>query len=98
MMAPAAVSWAAWLGILPLNDTPLAFLASPIAVGVLTVLAIGELISDQLPKTPSRKVPPQFIARIVTGGLAGADGLHVECFFRQLLARHRQALMFPQCG
>lgn len=87
MMAPAAVSWAAWLGILPLNDTPLAFLASPIAVGVLTVLAIGELISDQLPKTPSRKVPPQFIARIVTGGLAGAAiGLAASALFGGLVA------------
>ena len=35
-------------------------------------LAIGELIADQLPKTPSRKVPVQFGARIVSGALCGA--------------------------
>ena len=38
----------------------------------LTVLAVGELIADQLPKTPSRKVSVQFGTRIVTGALAGA--------------------------
>jgi uncharacterized membrane protein len=36
------------------------------------VLAIGELITDQLPKTPSRKVPMQFGGRIVSGALCGA--------------------------
>ena len=36
------------------------------------MLAIFELIADQLPKTPSRKALPGFAARIVTGGLCGA--------------------------
>ncbi len=36
------------------------------------MLAIGELIADKLPKTPSRKAPPGFITRIVTGALSGA--------------------------
>ena len=44
----------------------------PITVAILTVLALGELITDQLPKTPSRTVPMQFIARLITGGFAGA--------------------------
>ncbi len=39
---------------------------------ILTVLAIGELITDKLPTTPSRKVPVQFGARIVSGALVGA--------------------------
>jgi uncharacterized membrane protein len=39
---------------------------------VLTVLAAGELVTDQLPSTPSRKVPVQFAARIVSGALCGA--------------------------
>jgi uncharacterized membrane protein len=72
MTAPAAISWAAWLGVLPLAGTALGFLGSIITAVIFTVLAIAELISDQLPKTPSRKVPPQFIARIVAGGLSGA--------------------------
>jgi uncharacterized membrane protein len=72
LTAPAAVSWAAQLGWLPLANTPLAFLGYPVTSYILTALAVGELITDQLPKTPSRKSPPGFIARIVTGGLCGA--------------------------
>ncbi len=72
MTAPAAVSWAAYLGWLPLQNTPLAFLGYVAAPYIFTVLAIGELIADQLPKTPSRKVPVQFGARIVSGALCGA--------------------------
>ncbi len=37
----------------------------------LSSLALAELVTDQLPKTPSRKVPLQFGARIVTGALCG---------------------------
>lgn len=72
MTAPAAVSWAAWLGWFPLAGSWLAFMASPWAVGVLTLLALGELVTDQLPSTPSRKVPAQFGARLLSGALAGA--------------------------
>ncbi|MFM0079204.1 DUF4126 family protein [Paraburkholderia sediminicola] len=72
MAAPAAVSWAAHLGWLPLQDTPLAFLGFTATPYIFTVLAIVELITDQLPKTPSRTVPMQFSARIVLGGLSGA--------------------------
>ena len=70
--APAAVSWAAALGILKLTGTPLAFLGATIVPWIVTALAVGELINDKLPRTPSRKVPIQFGGRIVTGGLAGA--------------------------
>jgi uncharacterized membrane protein len=72
MTAPAAVSWAAALGWLSLGGTPLAFLGFKFTPYILTLLAIGELITDQLPKTPSRKVPVQFVARIISGGLSGA--------------------------
>jgi uncharacterized membrane protein len=72
MTAPAVVSWAARLGWLHVENTWLAFLGSVAAPYIFTVLAIGELITDKLPKTPSRKAPPGFIARIVTGGLSGA--------------------------
>ncbi|MGV0908864.1 DUF4126 family protein [Martelella sp. FOR1707] len=72
MTAPAAISWAAWLGILDLSGSWLSFLASPWAVGILSVLALVELVTDQLPSTPSRKVPPQFGARIVMGAVCGA--------------------------
>lgn len=72
MLAPALVSWFAWLGVLPVARTPLAFMGSGIAVAIFSVAAVGELVVDKLPGTPSRKQPPGFIARIITGGLAGA--------------------------
>jgi uncharacterized membrane protein len=68
----AAISWAAYLGWIDLSATPLAFLGNIIAVIIVTLLAIAELVSDQLPNTPSRKVPVQFGTRIVLGALAGA--------------------------
>lgn len=72
MTAPAAVAWAASLGWFDISQTPLAFLGYKWTPWVLTVLAIGELVTDQLPSTPSRKVPIQFGTRIVSGGLSGA--------------------------
>ncbi|MBP0580117.1 DUF4126 family protein [Labrys sp. LIt4] len=70
--APAAVSWAAYLGWLPLDGTPLAFLGHPITPYVFTILALLEFVGDQLPSTPSRKVPMQFGARLVSGAFSGA--------------------------
>jgi len=72
MTAPAAVSWAARLGWLHLENTWLAFLGFAATPYILTVLAIGELIADKLPKTPSRKAPLGFSARILCGALTGA--------------------------
>jgi uncharacterized membrane protein len=70
--APAAISWAAHLGWLPLGGTSLAFMGSVWAVGILTVLAFVEFVIDQLPSAPSRKAPGGFGARIVSGALSGA--------------------------
>ncbi len=70
--APALVSWAAHLGWIHLDRTPLAFMGSTIAVAVLTLGALVEYVTDQLPKTPARTVPQQLIARIITGGLSSA--------------------------
>jgi uncharacterized membrane protein len=72
MTAPAAISWAAHLGWLHLDNTPLAFFGYSTATYVFSALAIVELITDQLPSTPSRKTPIQFGARIVSGALCGA--------------------------
>ena len=71
MIGLAAVSWAAHIGILPLDHTWLAFLGYAFSPYILTLLALGELVNDKLPKTPSRLIPPQFIARIVTSALCG---------------------------
>jgi uncharacterized membrane protein len=69
---PAAVSWAARLGYLNLDGSWLAFMGYAWTPWIFTLLAIVEMVGDQLPSTPSRKVPTQFGARIVGGALAGA--------------------------
>ena len=69
---PAAVAWAAALQWINLEGTWAQWLAHPITVTVLTILAVVELVTDQLPKTPSRKTVVQFIARLITGAFAGA--------------------------
>src|SRR5689334_11702482 len=72
MTPPAAVSWAARLGWLHLENTPLAFLGFAATPYILSLFAIAELITDKLPKTPSRKAPGPFIFRIITGAFSGA--------------------------
>ena len=72
MTAPAAVAWAASLGWLHLQGTPLSWLGHGAVAWILSLLALGELVADKLPKTPSRKVPVQFGTRVLTGALAGA--------------------------
>ena len=72
LTAPAVVAWAAHLQWLHLRGTPLAFMGSMTAVIIFTLLAVVELITDQLPSTPSRTAPVGLIARFITGGLSGA--------------------------
>ncbi|OBF06698.1 MULTISPECIES: hypothetical protein [unclassified Mycobacterium] len=72
LTAPAVVAWAAYLGWLDLHGTWASWMANIITVIVFTVLAVGELVNDKLPKTPARTAPPIFAARIIMGGLAGA--------------------------
>jgi uncharacterized membrane protein len=71
MIGLAAVSWTSRLGVLPLGHTWLAFLGYAFTPYILTLMAIGELVNDKLPKTPSRLIPPQFITRIVASALCG---------------------------
>lgn len=72
LTAPAAVSWAAYLGILKLQNSALSFMGSVPAVAIFSLLAIAELVGDKLPKTPSRISPMPLTARIVSGGFTGA--------------------------
>ncbi|MGU3499207.1 DUF4126 family protein [Mycobacterium sp. C31M] len=69
---PAVVAWGGLLGWINLDGTWAQFLTHPITVTVLTILLLVELVTDQLPSTPSRTVPMQFAARLLTGGFAGA--------------------------
>jgi uncharacterized membrane protein len=72
LTAPAAIAWAAHLGWLDLQGSPLAFMASTVAVAIFSLLAIGELIGDKLPKTPRRTAIAPLLARIFAGALCGA--------------------------
>jgi uncharacterized membrane protein len=67
----AATAWAATLGWLRLEQ-PLSLIGSLPSVLIFTLLALGELVADKLPKTPSRTAPVGLIARILMGGLTGA--------------------------
>ena len=72
LTAPAVVAWASHLGWINLHSSPLAFMGSKWSLGIFTVLALLELVADQLPNTPARTAPLGLCARIVTGGLCGA--------------------------
>ena len=72
LTAPAVVAWAAHRNWIDLHNTSLSFMGSTAAVVIFVLLALVELVADQLPSTPSRTKPPGLIARIVLGGLSGA--------------------------
>jgi uncharacterized membrane protein len=72
LTAPAAASWAARLGWVHLQGTHLAFMGGLPAVWILSILALGELVSDKLPTTPSRTSPMPLTGRLVMGALAAA--------------------------
>jgi uncharacterized membrane protein len=72
LTAPAVVAWGGFLGWIDVDGKWSEWVAHPITVTVLTIFLLVELVTDQLPKTPSRKTPPQFITRLITGAFAGA--------------------------
>jgi uncharacterized membrane protein len=72
LMGPAIASWGAGLGWFSLEGTSMHFMSSAITRWIFTIAEIAELINDKLPQTASRTVPPQFIARVIMGALAGA--------------------------
>ncbi len=87
MTGPALVCWGAHLGWLHLAGSHLAFLASPITLIVFSLLAVGELIADQLPKIPRRTTAGPLTARVLLGGMcggafaiAGGGSFAMSCF------------------
>ena len=72
LTAPAVVAFAAHQGWMNLRNTALSFMGSTAALAIFALLALGELVADKLPSTPSRTAPLGLGARIVTGGLCGA--------------------------
>lgn len=71
LTAPAVVAWASYLGWINLQNHWIAWVGNIITVVVLTILAVVELVTDKLPKTPPRTAPPGFGARLVMGGFSG---------------------------
>jgi uncharacterized membrane protein len=70
--APAVLAWAAMLEWIDLAGTWASWMGHWVTVTVLTVLALVELVSDQMPRMPSRKTAAQFLTRIATGAFSGA--------------------------
>jgi len=52
LTAPAVVAWAARRNWLNLYNSPLSFMGSTTAIIVFTLLALVELVADQLPSAP----------------------------------------------
>jgi uncharacterized membrane protein len=72
LTAPMVVSWAARLRWVDLHGTWASLLGGVAAPLILTAMAAGELVTDPLPTTPSRKAPLPFAARILSGAFSGA--------------------------
>lgn len=72
LTAPAIVAWGAALGWIDVDGKWSEWMAHPITLTVLTIFLLVELVTDQLPKTPSRKTAPQFLTRLIMGAFAGA--------------------------
>lgn len=68
----AVLCWFAYGGYLPIGGTWAGWTAKLATAIIFTVLAIGELIADKLPRTPNRTAPGPLIARLLVGGLVSA--------------------------
>jgi uncharacterized membrane protein len=83
LTSPMVVSWAAYLHWLDVQGTWAAFTGHIATPCILTLLALGELVNDKLPKTPSRKALPSFAVRILSGAFSAAvlcSGAHQGLF------------------
>jgi len=74
---PAVIAWAAYLGCINIGSTALSFLASPIALGVLSLAAFGEYVYDLLPIAQPRTAVPG-----LTGRFAGSRTRNCSPFCR----------------
>jgi uncharacterized membrane protein len=72
MTAMAVLCWFAYRGDLSLDGTWASWAGKLTTAVIFTVLALGELVADKLPKTPSRTAPGPLLVRVVMGGLIGA--------------------------
>lgn len=74
MTAPALLSYSASQDNRPpLRNTPFELLQDPRASAALYAAALGEMVVDKLPMTPSRTLLPSVIFRALSGALVGAS-------------------------
>ncbi len=69
---PAVIAWASYFGLIVLTSTPASFLTSPVAVVVISLLAVSEYVFDLLPQTPPRTALPGLTGRFIFGTLSAA--------------------------
>lgn len=67
----AVICWFAYTGYLPLDGTWASWVAKLVTAIVFTVLALGELVADKLPRTPDRTSAGPLLARVIFGVLVG---------------------------
>jgi len=68
----AVLCWFSYLGYLPVDGTWAAWTGWPAVAIVFTVLALGEMIADKLPRIPDRISAAPLMARLILGGLIGS--------------------------
>ena len=69
----ALLAFAAREGTFAVNDgPPLSLLRAPATFPLVATSALGELVADKLPLTPSRLAPGPLLGRLAFGGIAGA--------------------------
>jgi len=69
---PAVVCWGAWLGWLHFAGTGLGFIDHTVTLVIFSLLALGEIVNDKLPKTPARTSVAGIIPRVLFGGCCAA--------------------------
>jgi uncharacterized membrane protein len=66
----ALVSWLAVWGWLPLVGSPFWFVGTTPCAIILSIFAVGELITDKLPRIPARTQPAPLAGRIMSGAIS----------------------------
>ena len=67
----AILCWFAYTGQLPVDGTWAFWTANAITAIGFTVLALGELVGDKLPRVPDRTSTAPLLARVIFGALVG---------------------------
>ena len=97
MTAMAVLCWFAYRGDLSLDGTWAFWAAKLVTAIIFTVLALGELVVDKLPKTPNRTAPGPLLARVIFGGLVGAIVAAGLKWFRVRGCHPRHRRRFDRC-